>query len=259
VFPEGGGIDTINTPFIILCCDNRQHLYDAILQDTPHSYSFVETVENLLIYCLRQPPLAIMIDVPTQISIGSAKISFVFELKIMWPVLRCSPRHNGQCRAMCLYPVQAGDLLEALEAITNNDPAWSEAGNLRSRLRLELCCRTRIRHNNQPWTRGNTLDVSTHGAFIVDYQDLKPGEPIEFELYDLNDTHLLLNATVASTRLWIDARALPGIGVTIEPTGDFDQLIDAIASPRTISIARIQNKYRPLDVPEDEYRFAHHH
>lgn len=225
--------------FIFLCTENRRDLYRGLLRDTPYPYRFHSNVEQLLIDCLKSPPLAIIVDLRSLVAIGSDSMKNIYNLKTVWPVMRCNVHQDGSATVMCLEPNRTEKLLEALADIAAGDEGWIASGKFRKFLRLPLCLRTRIREADQPWEKGNTVDVSVRGAFVVNYQDHSKDTPIEVELYDLTDTGpLRIEGTIRWLRSWDEPGKLAGVGIAFEPGPDVEILTEEIAKRGVKSVSR---------------------
>ena len=186
-------------------------------------------VEQLLADAMKVPPLAIIVDLRSQVAIGSKSLKPIFELKTTWPVLRCNVHPDGSATVMCLEPHRTETLLSALHSIANGDESWVPEGKFQNFLRLSIQFRVRMRREKEEWIRGNTLDISARGAFITSYDDFKKEERIELEINDVADRILKLQGIVKWIRRWEDTPELPGIGVSFEPTDDIQVLAEEIA------------------------------
>jgi len=77
---------------------------------------------------MKTPPLAIIVDLRSQVAIGPESVRTIFELKTTWPVMRCNIRPDGSATVMCLDPHRTEELLTALEGIARNDESWIPQG-----------------------------------------------------------------------------------------------------------------------------------
>ncbi len=218
--------------FLFLCKQDRQGLYEAALEGTPYRCSFTCGVDHLLYECLKQPPMAIVVDVPTQIAIGPNTVAFIYDLKMKWPVMRAKLHDDGKATVMCLAPARSDGLLEALGAIASEDPGWVAEGHYREHLRFEYCCRARVRVGERDWVRVHTLNVSASGAFLLTYDDFEVDQPLQIELHDLADDLLMLNSTIRWAKRWEESQELSGVGVAFEPGGDYERVLEELAQQR---------------------------
>ncbi len=217
-----------NRYFLILCREDRQYLYRAVLKSCEYDSSFALTPEDVLRQCLRCPPWAIVMDIPTQISLDSRLVSVICDLKVKWPVLRCNIFENGAANVLCLRPNRSDDLLSAMKGITENDESWVGPGPARQYLRVEHCCRVRLTCDGGAWRNGNTLDLSSSGASIVSYDKLSVNTKLRIEIRDLADEPVYFNATIRWSRCWEKSRELPAIGVSFDAPVDAERVIDVI-------------------------------
>lgn len=222
--------------FALLCKDDRRQQYQAILQGYTDRVHWAASLDQLLVECLKQPPLAILVDIPTQLALGSNNVAPIYDLKVKWPVIRCKIASDGEASVMCLAPVRSGTLLEAVEGILGGDEGWAAAGHKRYHLRINMQCRVRMRNQEGPWRHSHTLDLSTRGAFILNYEDLQLEHPLDLELHDLGESVLRIKATVRWVRRWQESQKLSGVGVSFEPCDDLQKISDAIVQQRGASI-----------------------
>lgn len=215
--------------FFCLCQDERRPLYESLLKDTPYEFRFTISVEQLLAESMKSPPLAIIVDIRSQVAIGPESVKTIFELNTTWPVMRCNIRPDGTATVMCLEPHRTEELLSALEGISAGHEDWVPEGKFRNFLRLSLQLRVLIRREGHDWARANTLNVSVRGAFLATYDHHEKEERVELELRDLVDKTMRLEGIVKWVRRWEDTSELPGIGVAFESAGDIQYLADEVA------------------------------
>lgn len=219
-----------NAFFMFLCKEDRRHLYESILGASDHQVTYMSDVDQLLTECFKTPPMAIVVDLRSQVSIGSNAMRRIYELKTVWPVMRCTVHTNGSATVMCLEPNRAEGLPEALNSIAAGDQGWIAAGKFRQYLRLKLRLRTRLRTEGGSWERGNPIDISVRGAFVVNYEDHEKDEAVKVEIHDLCQSPLQLKGSIQWVRTWESAtEALPGVGVTFDPGADTQRLVEELA------------------------------
>ncbi len=223
--------------FVVLCTEDRQDQYRSLVGERPYRLLFFSSVEPLLAQCLKSPPLAIIVDMRSQISVGPQSIKKIFNLKTVWPVMRCNVHADGSATVMCLEPHRTEEFTDALAGIAAGDESWIATGKFRQFLRLSLCLRSRLRKPGQPWERGNTLDISVQGTFIVNYHDHEKETPLELELYDLTDHPLKIEGVIKWIRPWDRPGQLPGVGVSFDPCPDLQTLTEqiGICGPQALS------------------------
>ncbi len=214
--------------FIILCKGDGRSPYTSILKDSDYPHRFVETLEEMMVHCLKQPPLAVLIDIPTQLFLGTERVVFAFNLKMKWPVMRSKALPSGRVQVFCLDPYISASLPDALRGVATADPDWMTKGFNRRYPRLQRTYRVRIGNQEGQWFKAHTLDISTKGAFIVTYEQFEQEQPISVELHDLTSDPLLLEATVKWTRDWNRSQELSGIGVELKECLDPHKFVEAI-------------------------------
>ena len=183
--------------FYVLCLREKQAQYDGVLAASPYEFGFVYDVLELLIRCMQAPPLAVMIDTMSSARMGAGVINPLLELRMGWPILRCTARPDGTANVMCIDPDRRGTLQEATDAIVAGDRGWLPAWGRRY-MRVAVECRARLRMGDESrWRLGNCLDISRSGAFVVNYESVNVGDALELEIRDLLDEPASLPAQVA--------------------------------------------------------------
>ncbi|MBN2024756.1 MAG: PilZ domain-containing protein [Pirellulales bacterium] len=226
--------------FLLVCPEARREGYRAALADAPCEVAILTTIDEMLTCCVKEPPLALMLDMTMVTRAGSRALAPIFELRMGWPIMRCSLLPGGQLNGLCMDPQEHGPLLEMLRAIASDDEKWQiRPGTARWRrrhLRVEMQCRVRWRPVNSPdWQPGNTLDVGAGGLFITTYEDVAVDTPIEVMLLDLTTEPLTMAGAVVGRRRWEDGRDLPGMSVAFDAPTVPPEFKEALA--RSISLA----------------------
>jgi hypothetical protein len=206
--------------FILLSSVDRKPLYEEFIQECPHDIELICEIESLREFCVSCPPLAVILDMTAVIQAGAKTMRPLFELRMHWPVLRCNIVPSGELTAICTDPSQSGPLAELLCDIEANREPWRtalETGRLRRYLRLEKNCRVEFRvDGSDRWVRGNILNVSFDGTFVVSYETLARGTKVELKLHDLLDEPCQLLAEVIWVRTWEESTEPPGIGLKFD-------------------------------------------
>lgn len=208
---------TVGGRFLLLCLPERQPLYDATLREFPYQFTLVNDVRELLAKCVQDPPWAVLVDAATAARIGAAVLNPLYGLPMGWPILRCLPQPDGGVSVMCARPPRHGTLAEAVAAIAAGDPAWLPESKRRD-MRVDVHCRVRTRlAGTDEWRRGNCLDVSRGGAFVLSYETIALGTQVELELWDLVANPVVVAARIVRLRKWEEGTDLPGFAVAFEP------------------------------------------
>lgn len=222
--------------FAFLCLREKQSRYHEQLRLSPLPIRFTSDVGSLLRHCLENPPRAMLLDVCTCARLGARAVAPLFELRVAWPVLRSNVLANGAANVMCTTPQCSAPLLQALAEIAADSPRWQHPRHRRRHLRINVNCRVRVREKaSRTWEMGNTLDVSSGGAFVVCYQSPRCGTRVEVELHDLNESPIHLEGKVAWSRGWEDSSNLPGMALDFNDRGASQTFRDAITHPRMLA------------------------
>lgn len=204
--------------FLLLSIGERQLVYEAALKTLTSPIVVVDGMLPLLSACVERPPLGVLVDAPSAARIGAALVNPLFELRMAWPVMRCTVRPDGVATVMCTSPDQQGPLAEALDAIASGDPRWRSPWR-RRHVRVEILCRARIRQSNgDQWLEGNCLDLSRNGLFFICYEPPEAGALLDVEVWDLGEKPASCTGCVVRKRRWEDGPELPGIGIGIDST-----------------------------------------
>ena len=202
--------------FLLLCVGERRALYEQAVKQSGYEFVLVDGLLPLLTNCVQEPPQALLVDAVSAAKMGAALVNPLFELRMAWPVMRCTLRHDGTIVVMCESPDRQGSLAEAMAGIAAGDPTWLPPWHRRS-VRVEVRCRTRLRARGQDeWHPGNCLNLARDGAFVVSYRPYGKGDALEMELWDIAEKPACLSVQVVRCRRWEEGPRLPGIGVAFD-------------------------------------------
>ena len=225
--------------FYVLCRKDRQGLYRSRVGSWDRArVLYFQTVEDLLGRCLLYPPLAVIVDIPTQISIGSKHVTYLYELRMAWPVMRCKDMSDGSFNVMCHRPMRNDKLLVTLENIAGGDPTWIGLAGQRRHIRMDLVRRARLRAPGTDWQRVNTLNVSGAGLFLVTYHPPPLGTSVSVEVYDLSPEPITISGTVIRISTWETSDDLPGVAVQVADQSASEHLAKMIASHELTEVFR---------------------
>jgi len=202
--------------FILLCSEKRQKAYSEVVSSAEHPVEIVPSPEEALRACVRNPPLAVIVDMVTGMRAGNANTSLLalYNLELNWPVLRGTAKKNEPVMVLSTSPQISAPFCEGLLAIACEDPQWGRRESPRKFIRQEIQCRARVRmKENGEWQRGTIMEMSTGGCFIVSYEPLPVESLIDIEIQDLSETPIIADARIVWIRNWEDGIKLPGMGL----------------------------------------------
>ena len=202
--------------FILLCSERRQKAYSEAVSSAEYPVEVVPSPEEALRACVRNPPLAVIVDMVTGMRAGNANTSLLalYNLELDWPVLRGTAKKNEPVMVLSTSPQISAPFCEGLLAIARNDPEWGRRESSRKFIRQEIQCRARVQlMNNSDWLVGTVTEMSTGGCFIVTYEPLPVDSSLRVEIRDLTDPPIIIEAKVVWTRNWDDSVKLPGMGL----------------------------------------------
>lgn len=220
--PESGdvqesGLDAARGYFSVLSTPDRSEFYRQHFAAGGHAVVIAHDVPDLLQQCLRRPPMAVLIDMRTQLKFGISRVECIYNMGVRWPVMRAAIRADGTGKVVCMEPPRTTSLEEALAEIASGDPSWVNDRYRRDFVRIRTTCRVKfMAEGDSSWENGNTLDLGAGGAFIVCYRAIEPGQRLHAEIHDLGPVVLKIQGRVAWGRTWVDGPALPGIGVVFD-------------------------------------------
>lgn len=218
--------------YILLCSDKRQQAYSEAISKAPHPIEVVSSPEQALQACIRNPPLAVIIDMMTSMRMGTTDTSLLalYSLELSWPVLQATAKKNEPVMLVSTSPKIRAPLSEGLAAIAANSPQWNRRKSNRRFIRQQVQCRTRIRpHNAADWLEGTIVEMSTGGCFVVTFSPLPAKTKVVVEILDLDHSPIVTNGSVVWIRDWADSVKLPGMGLQFEFQSVPPQLADALA------------------------------
>ena len=222
--------------FAFLVNKQRQPLFEAALQEQARCVQYFDSVPQLLMQCIKQPPLAVMTDLPTLVKIDKSFVNRLFDLGVNWPVMRCMITPQGVCRVHCHSPQRNTDLEEVFDEIAAGSGGWRNARFKRTHLRLKVQRCVELRATGQrEWLRGNTMSLSSGGAMVLTFDAWDVGQQIELKILDLLEPTPVLHARIVRSSPWGNFDQLPCIGVQFDPSSVPDGLLHKIASPEFLS------------------------
>lgn len=224
--------------FILLCDRDRRPRYATLLERLAQPFTLVESIADVFSNCAEEPPLAVLVDTVSAARLGAAAVNPVFEMGTSWPVLRCTLRPDDQIAVMCTAPFRQDMLADALTMIAGGHAAWLTPWSRRY-MRIPVQYRARLRREGQqPWQRGNLLNICSEGAFVVTYDECRCDEWLDLEIHDICTEPVTVRTRVVWCRRWEENTAIPGAGVAFDTTTVPPELRRAIAgdlAPRVVS------------------------
>lgn len=206
--------------FILLCSAKRQATYDEVIANSEYPVELVNTPDECLKACVRQPPYAVIVDMITGMRAGSTNTSLLvlYNLELTWPVLRSTAKRNEPVMIVSTSPQNTAPFTEALSAIATDDPSWLRPQTPRRFIRQTVQCRSRSRvlKESDHWHQGTIMELSTGGCFLITYDPLPIDSEMELEIWDLADEVMSVQGHVVWIRAWDDGPELPGMGVAFD-------------------------------------------
>lgn len=211
-----GSLKADKKHFLFLCSQERKKIYQDALSASNYSFDvvFIETIEELLAQCLKQPPSAILMDIVTKMRIGPEDMKIVDNLGVCWPLMICNVNPDGQVQAISLALSKQDSFISALTAIVEDDPDWKNPVCKRRFVRIELNSRVLIKKENRDcWEKANVLNISMGGLFAVTYADYNMGDNVDMRILDLKEKPIECKGKIVWVRCWDKSVMLPGVGV----------------------------------------------
>ena len=206
--------------FILLCSEKRQGTYDEVIANASYPVEVVNTPDECLKACVREPPCAVIVDMITGMRAGSTNTSLLvlYNLELTWPVLRSTAKRNEPIMIVSTSPQNTAPFVEAINAIATDDPAWLRPQTPRRFIRQTVQCRSRSRVTGEDdrWHQGTIMELSTGGCFLITYEPLPIDSQMELEIWDLTDKVMTVRGHVVWIRAWDDGPELPGMGVAFD-------------------------------------------
>ena len=214
--------------FLMLCFKERWVYYQNLVDRFP--VVVVESVEAIIIHALRTPPLAIFLDMQSQLKLGIAKVTPIYNLGMSWPVFRLIAQKEGECRAVSMDPPYSGSLEEAVDLLATQNADLVNARFPRKRLRVNVNLRVLIKREDTIF-RSNGLDISPNGIFLCCYEPFELHTFCDLEIFDLGKHPIKLLGEVAWCRRWEDQVKVPGAGFEFKsPESERVQLLQWLIS-----------------------------
>ena len=218
--------------FILLCSAKRQKAYSEAVSAAEYPVEVVPSPEEALRACVRNPPLAVIVDMVTGMRAGNANTSLLalYNLELNWPVLRGTAKKNEPVMVLSTSPQISAPFCEGLLAIACEDPNWGQRESPRRFIRQEIQCRARVRlSNDADWQVGTVMEMSTGGCFVLSYEPLPVNSSVQLEIRDLTESPITLEARIVWTRNWNDSVKLPGMGLQFDWESPSAELADALS------------------------------
>jgi hypothetical protein len=214
--------------FVVLCDVERQERYSGELETSKHQVEMLDDVVEVLKTCIRNPPLAVIVDMVSGRKMNGDAIVALTNLELSWPILRCRKKPGGGLMVISTHPINRAPFIEALDEISVGSPAWTRDDVLRKHVRLPVQLRARVMcGDDELWEMGTILNIGARGCFFHTYKSAEKNTPITVELRDLYDLPFEIKGRVAWARTWRQSPKLPGFGIVFED-GPMDHLVNAI-------------------------------
>ena len=217
--------------FILLCSAKRQKAYDEILSNCSHDVQVVDTPDQALQACVREPPAAVVVDMVTGMRAGTNNTSLLvlYNLELTWPVVRSTAKKNEPVTIISTSPQNTAPFLDALDGIATADSSWVKPLTPRRFIRQAVQCRARTRPIGQEnWDHATVLEISTGGCFMVSYTPYPIDSKCEVEVWDIAGEIQTLDARVVWIRSWTDGPQLPGMGLAFNLDAVSKELTEAL-------------------------------
>jgi len=220
--------------FILLCSAKRQSAYDEVMANAQYPVELVNTPDECLKACVRQPPYAVIVDMITGMRAGSTNTSLLvlYNLELTWPVLRSTAKRDEPIMIVSTSPQNTAPFVEALCAIATDDPSWLRPQTPRRFIRQAVQCRSRsrVKDESDSWHQGTIMELSTGGCFLITYEPLPINSRMELEIWDLTDDAMKVEGDVVWIRAWDNGPELPGMGVAFDLSSVPPELAKALGS-----------------------------
>lgn len=225
---------TVEHRFVVLCDEERQAPYESELSGGPHHVELLGDVAEVLKSCIREPPLAVIVDMVSGRKMNGDGIVALTNLELHWPILRCRKKPGGGLMVISTHPINRAPFIQALDEIAVGDSGWTRDDILRKQVRLPVQIRARVRLlEAEDWHMGTVLNLGAKGCFFHCYEMFEKHSTVVVELRDLFDLPFEMQGTVAWMRSWRQSPKLPGFGVVFD-TGPMDHLIEAMIRLPTV-------------------------
>lgn len=194
------------------------HLYEGLAAVLKIELRVAPSAIDALHATVADPGRAILVDMASTLHAGVSESARLYDLGIDMPVLRCTQSEAGVWTAMCQAPFKRLALPSALREIAQGDASWAHPKFVRRTVRVGLQSRVRFRRRGGEgvWARGNTLNASVGGVFLLTQDVEASATPLEFEMVDVPGKPTLSGSVVWATS-WDEGARLPGMGVRLDP------------------------------------------
>lgn len=210
--------DPLASHIHLVCSADRVRLYEGLATILRLELRIAASAVEALHATVADPGRAILIDMASTLHAGVSESARLFDLGIAIPILRCTQNEAGAWTAMCQAPFKRLPLPVALREIAQGDASWTHPKFVRRYARAPLVSRVRFRvaGSQGEWHRGNTLNASAGGIFLLTQQVESIGSELELDLFDVPEVGALRGDIVWASS-WDDAPRLPGMGIHLDP------------------------------------------
>lgn len=201
----------------LVCAADRVRLYEGLATVLRLELRVASSAADALHSTVADPGRAILVDMASTLHAGVSESARLFDLGIAMPILRCTQNEAGAWTAMCQAPFKRLPLNAAMREIAQGDPSWAHPKFVRRYVRTPLLSRVRFAGGSLGGRRrGNTLNASVGGLFLLSQEVDPPGTQLELDLIDAVGGSALRGEVVWATS-WDDGPRLPGMGVRLDP------------------------------------------
>lgn len=194
-------------------------MYEGAANGSGLDLRIVHTAVDAVHATVEDPGRAVLVDMATTLHAGVSETARLYELGIAMPILRCTQTEDGEWTAMCQAPFKRRPLKLALYEIAHNEPSWIHPKLHRHFVRVPAQFRVLFRKSGEStWLRGNSLNASIGGIYLLSLQTVPVGTAVELELLDIGSSKIEdVRATIVWVASWEGGPRLPGMGI------EFDQ------------------------------------
>ncbi len=227
--------------FLILCDPFIERLYalqfaEITEEDYSLAFRFTSDPDAFLLQCLRNPPVAGLVDLGSLIRGSTEQMNRLFAFHTRWPVLRSRIDSNGQAEILRMQPPLRGPFHRAVADLAIGGSAWENSSETRLHLRTVVSSRARLRatagsadaDGDREWSRVNITNLSRGGCLVVATHPPAPGTQLEVEILDLPGGSAQLNAEVAWSHEWDDGTDVPRCGLQFLAEPFPETILDAL-------------------------------
>jgi len=215
--------------FVLLCDQARWSRYENELSGAEHEVEHLSDVVDVLKTCIRQSPLAVIIDMASSRGRNNESLVALTNLELAWPILRCRTKPDGSLMVISTTPINRAPLLTALDEIEVGERTWFREDIERRSVRVPVQIRARARlEDDETWVKGTILDLGSGGCFFHSFQSFELEQLVIVEIRDLYSLPFELSGCVTWKRTWETGTQLPGIGIAFDGRGPLPHLVDAL-------------------------------